>query len=284
MPQYIFNIAKNIEIDECNEILNLIHRSFKNDSQTIYSLKMFIDFGNVFLCYNEKKLASVIQCMSDLNLPDTIQITSVSTDPEYSGKGAASFATQNMIDYYTKKGIKQIAIRIPTNNMKMRRIFCEKYDFKIIKLLTNYFGHKQDRFYLEKSIQSDQHLKNKDTFFDLLVNYGLIKVSSKVSGRKIKNLLDPFPINLVNSDYFELMEIPIESVKPIGDRFLPQSKSIGPIVVDINPHWCNNGFLNNLGQVIIIEGKHRWLDLKEIGKTTILAWVGSKAKDFVIIK
>jgi len=103
---------------------------------------------------------------------------------------------------------------------------------------------------------------------------GLINWSEVITKEQVEALLDPFPHKVAVSEKYHLKEIPIsDGVGTIGKRHLPHSRSLGPIVIDQNelpPYY--QGF----GKVIVIEGKHRWLDAKARGDKTILAWVGDK--------
>jgi pantetheine-phosphate adenylyltransferase len=114
-------------------------------------------------------------------------------------------------------------------------------------------------------------------FFDKLVREGFVKYPEKVTAAQVRKMLDPFPFDVVSSETFLLREIPIESVRPTGNRYLPCSESLGPIIVDVNPDLMDAYTFESLGPVIVIEGKHRWLDAKERGEESILAWVGEKA-------
>lgn len=115
-------------------------------------------------------------------------------------------------------------------------------------------------------------------FFDLLVEIGFIKISNIVSGDQVRAILDPFPVDLVVSERFYLREVLINSVTPIGTRFIPSSLSFGPIIVEANLVLGENSIKGKLGPILVIEGKHRWLDAKEKGEKTIMAWVGDKVK------
>lgn len=123
------------------------------------------------------------------------------------------------------------------------------------------------------------HLCDKTRhFFDLLVNEGLITLNETITGDQVRATLDPFPIDVVVSDTFHLMKIPINSVRPIGPRHITRSRSVGPIIVDVNLEVnCELLYEQKPSPIIIIEGKHRWIDAKERGERQIQAWVGERA-------
>lgn len=116
----------------------------------------------------------------------------------------------------------------------------------------------------------------KDNFCRLSKN-GFIKFPNVILPHQVREMLDPFPWDVVVSKEFRLMEIDINCVNPTGKRYHAMSRSLGPILVDANEAIGNETRLGYLGPAIIIEGKHRWLDAKDRGDKTILAWVGVKA-------
>lgn len=113
--------------------------------------------------------------------------------------------------------------------------------------------------------------------FNKLVSLGFVRFPETVMALQVRGMLDPFPYDVVVSDRFLLKRIKIDSVKPLGKRYVPMSQSLGPIIVDANTVMGDDTILGPLGPAIIIEGKHRWLDAKEAGEDTILAYVGEKA-------
>jgi len=108
--------------------------------------------------------------------------------------------------------------------------------------------------------------------FRQLAQSGFISFSKTVTADQVRDMLDPFPRDVVASETFTLTTIPIDIVRPIGERYIPCSQSLGPIIVDVNEVMRDHYDDPNL----IIEGKHRWLDAKERGEATIMAWVGNK--------
>jgi hypothetical protein len=103
----------------------------------------------------------------------------------------------------------------------------------------------------------------------------LINYPEVITREQVKGLLDPFPYDVAVSEKYYLKEIPVDKkVGTVGKRYLSHSRSLGPIVIDKNelPGTYYQGF----GKVIVIEGKHRWLDAQARGDKTILAWVGEK--------
>lgn len=111
-------------------------------------------------------------------------------------------------------------------------------------------------------------------FFDKLVDQDFVSLKSIVTQEQVKQMLDPFPYEVAVSKEFKLMDIWIDSVEPTGVRYLKRSCSLGPIIVDYNEN------VPDLGDVIIIEGKHRWLDARKRGEAKIKAWVGDKALEY----
>ena len=84
-------------------------------------------------------------------------------------------------------------------------------------------------------------------------------------------MLEPAPFDLAVSEKYYLQTIWIDDVEPTGARYIKRSCSLGPIIVDVNEDF------SELKPVIVIEGKHRWLDARKHGEKTIQAWVGERA-------
>lgn len=110
--------------------------------------------------------------------------------------------------------------------------------------------------------------------FDKLEDTGFLSLPKTVTGEQVRKMLDPFPVDVVASEVYRLETIWIDDVEPTGTRYIKRSCSLGPIIVDFNEQ------LPDLGSVIVIEGKHRWLDARKRGEKTIRAWVGEKASHF----
>lgn len=115
------------------------------------------------------------------------------------------------------------------------------------------------------------HLKEQ---FNKYKGAGFMLFAKEVTGDQVRSVLDPVPFDIVASETFHLHQIRIDSVAPTGERYLEHSCSVGPIIVDVN---VGIGPLKGRGPVLILEGKHRWLDAKERGDERILAWVGDQA-------
>lgn len=113
--------------------------------------------------------------------------------------------------------------------------------------------------------------------FEELIEAKLIQYPTALEADRVREMLDSFAVDVCVSDWFFRRMIPIDCVKAIGNRFVPQSRSLGPIIVDANDVLGNKSDFGMLGPVIVIEGKHRWLDAKERGEKEIEAWVGRKA-------
>jgi pantetheine-phosphate adenylyltransferase len=115
--------------------------------------------------------------------------------------------------------------------------------------------------------------------FDAMVNEGFIGFADKVTAHQISLMMDPVPINVISSETFHLHCIPInDQVTPTGDRYLPSSRSLGPIIIDKKTEdLADIDAYGRLGEAVIIEGKHRWLDAKENGQPDIWAWIGDMA-------
>lgn len=142
--------------------------------------------------------------------------------------------------------------------------------------------HKIGMRDLYNSYEPNPWLEAQAGYFDKAVKNKIFRIEEQIAEEQVEAMLDPVPVEVVTSKTFHLKWIKISSVQPTGGRYLPCSRSIGPIIVDYN---TLPGPLakNVIGPAIIIEGKHRWLDARERGEDRILAWVGDKALPFVTV-
>ena len=121
---------------------------------------------------------------------------------------------------------------------------------------------------IEKSLDEVEKINN---FFDKMLKNKFMVLPSIVTKSQVESMLDPFPYSMAVSDAYHLQTIWIDDVEPTGMRFVKRSCSLGPIIVDYNES------MPEFGEVLVIEGKHRWLDARKRGEKTIKAWVGDKA-------
>ena len=123
-----------------------------------------------------------------------------------------------------------------------------------------------------KNYKPLQELEKTRRFFNKMVNNGFVSLAETIDEHQVRCMLDPVEIDVVTSADFRLKEIDIAAVKPTGYRWVECSRSLGPIIVDVNPLG-----IEEWGLLTVIEGKHRWLDAQERGEKTIWAWVGDEA-------
>ncbi len=123
-------------------------------------------------------------------------------------------------------------------------------------------------------------LNDQAAYVARAVDNDMIRYEEEITADQVRYMLDFAFVDVVASEKYVLKWIAIDSVRPTGGRYLPCSKSVGPIIVDYNQLPGPLG-KDVIGPAIVIEGKHRWLDAKDKGETRILAWVGEKAIPFV---
>jgi pantetheine-phosphate adenylyltransferase len=121
------------------------------------------------------------------------------------------------------------------------------------------------------------HDKTRE-FFEKIHGNGFIQFAKTVTNSQVRRMLDDFAVNVIASKTFHLTNVPIDCLTPTGDRYLPYSRSLGPIIVDRKTEeLADYDYKGRLGEFVIIEGKHRWLDAKDRGAESIWAWVGEEA-------
>ncbi len=114
-------------------------------------------------------------------------------------------------------------------------------------------------------------------FFAQAVAWGFFKYAEEVDEHQVRAMLDDVPIDLIVSKKFKLMEVETKKLVPTGKQYMPCSQSLGPIIVEANEVLSKHPVYTVNGPVVIIEGKHRWIEAMERGQKTMLAWVGEKA-------
>jgi len=208
------------------------------------------------------------------------------------GTNAAS-SMGSMVRATLKKPVKKTSKKKPTSEKKPESKTKEKSEKKpekesehprgkdgkwvksitaddVGKLLEDQHNHKIARQTVVDEINENKSLTKKEI-------QQRIKESTHYRHEK-EFLQDRF----VKSKTFHLMDIPIDSVFPLGKvQEGAESHSDGPIIVDINP-----GGMGRLHSAfgappdhIILDGKHRHAAALAKGQKTIKAYVGDKAVD-----
>jgi pantetheine-phosphate adenylyltransferase len=137
------------------------------------------------------------------------------------------------------------------------------------------FASIHDDFLKEIPINPARYTRE---FFDKLVANGFIAFAPEVSAEAVRAMLDDAGVDVVSSARFHLRSVPVDRLSPTGDRYLRESMSLGPIIVDRKTDGLAGlDIRGRLGGVVVIEGKHRWLAAKEAGRAEIMAWVGEDA-------
>ncbi len=131
---------------------------------------------------------------------------------------------------------------------------------------------------MDRTTFKDDKLVNKSRQnFERLLSAGILRLEETIEAYQVRKMLDPFPLDVVASDVFVLDEIPMDLIGTLGGRWVPCSRSFGPIIVDVNTVIGNDSEWGHIGDVMVIEGKHRLLDARERGEKTIKAYVGDLA-------
>ena len=125
------------------------------------------------------------------------------------------------------------------------------------------------------------YLGKTRSYFEKAVENCLFEYAQQINHNQVRGMLDESPYDVIESEIFDLMSIDMDKVAPFGEKVLPCSQSLGPIIVDRNCFLETEMPWADLGPVVVIEGKHRWFDAKERGDKTIMAWVGNNAKEFL---
>lgn len=109
-------------------------------------------------------------------------------------------------------------------------------------------------------------------YYNLCLKAGIIKLADCISGDQVRQTLDSCPVDVVTSEIFHLEEVDISKITVFEGRYQSHTTSCGPIMVDVN-------YFDPYKSPIVIEGKHRFLDARERGDKTILAYVGHLVKN-----
>ncbi len=122
------------------------------------------------------------------------------------------------------------------------------------------------------------YLENQRKYFGKAVSNGLFAIKHVLTADQVSVMLDEVPFEVIVSERFHLRHVPVNKLVPTGDRYLPCSQSLGPIIVDATHPDLPDRLKR--GPALIIEGKHRWLDAVERNDKFIFAWVGEKVLDY----
>jgi pantetheine-phosphate adenylyltransferase len=112
-------------------------------------------------------------------------------------------------------------------------------------------------------------INNARRYFEKCLKAGIVQLAKTITAAQVNKTLDAAPIDVISSDFFFLKEVDLEKIHVYESRYQTHSTSVGPVMIDDANVVGKTGLL-------VIEGKHRFLDAKERGEKTILAYVGNK--------
>lgn len=79
------------------------------------------------------------------------EIISIAVDPDYRQIGIGQSLANALINHYTEKGIKELQIYVRIEN-QAGVSFWQNLDFKVEKIIKNYYSNGDDAFLLKKKI------------------------------------------------------------------------------------------------------------------------------------
>ena len=149
---------KKVTLKDLTEISNLEHEVFKEDAFSKELIEKLIHQDNMFYKLEKtgikKYLVGFIIIIKDR--ADRGNLINFVINPEYQNKGYGSLFLKYTIERIkkTEEDIKKIMLNVKTNNSIAIKLY-EKFNFRKIKRIENYYQSKESAYLMEKEIENN---------------------------------------------------------------------------------------------------------------------------------
>ncbi|MFX0188224.1 MAG: GNAT family N-acetyltransferase [Candidatus Hodarchaeota archaeon] len=144
---------KEVTTKDLKEIHKLELKVFKEDAFSIDLIKKLIRRHTIFFkIIKTGKIAGFVIILKDRK--DRANIINLLINPKYQNKGYGSKLLKHTIEKIKKedKNVKKIALNVKTNNSLAIKLY-EKFNFKKIQKIENYYRSKESSYLMEKIIE-----------------------------------------------------------------------------------------------------------------------------------
>ena len=147
---------KKVSPKNLTAICNLEHEVFKEDAFSKEVIEKLIHQNNFFYKLEKtgikKILVGFVIVVKDRK--DRVNIINFVINPKYQNKGYGSLLLKYTIERIkkTEEDIKKIILNVKTNNSNAIKLY-DKFNFRKIKRIENYYKSKESAYLMEKEIE-----------------------------------------------------------------------------------------------------------------------------------
>ena len=144
---------KEVTTKDLKEIHKLEQKVFKEDAFSVDLIKKLIRRNTIFFkIIKTGKIAGFVIIVKDRK--DRANIINFLINPKYQNKGYGSILLKHTIEKIKKKdkNVKKIVLNVKTNNSLAIKLY-EKFNFKKIQEMENYYRSKESSYLMEKVIE-----------------------------------------------------------------------------------------------------------------------------------
>lgn len=151
---------KEVTPKDLTEICNLEHEVFKEDAFSKELIKKLIHRNIMFYKLEKtgikKILVGFVIIVKDRK--DRVNIINFVINPEYQNKGYGFLFLKYIIERIkkTEEDIKKIILNVKSNNSIAIKLY-EKFNFRKIKRIENYYRSKESAYLMEKEIEDNNN-------------------------------------------------------------------------------------------------------------------------------
>ncbi len=146
--------AATLPIDQQVTALDLVHRSFGDESQTLYGFLPLCWHGKVVIGCVGNELVCVLQMLRDWEQPSLVQLVSGVTHPKYSGRSIYSTTLAAVLNWLAGQSVTTLELRVPLDDDELMHIYIEKFGARFAGQLRDCYGPGHHRNLLVLDIAS----------------------------------------------------------------------------------------------------------------------------------
>ncbi|MFX1451469.1 MAG: GNAT family N-acetyltransferase [Promethearchaeota archaeon] len=127
------------------EIYEIEQNAFENDGYSIYFLTQGLEFlSNSIFVAEENKLIGYILGALDQKDSNVGWFLNIAVMKGNQGKGIGYKLLEKLMDFFKESRCKEVHLTVTPNNLGAIHLY-EKFKFKKIKIIKDYFGKGKDR-------------------------------------------------------------------------------------------------------------------------------------------
>lgn len=143
--------CNSIKLEEIEEIVKIAKTSFlqTNNYSKRYFEKYYFHYPEGFIVVknNNKIIGYLVLQLKD----NSAKIISLAVSPSYQRRGVGSILLKHSLNELKKKKVDKIILHVRIKNKKAIN-FHQKFNFKVLKIIRNYYSNGEDAYLMERLI------------------------------------------------------------------------------------------------------------------------------------